>query len=80
MRWRNSRLLLKKFSKENEIDDSQLKEYRSELKKYYTRDFTKEYKRQNNGRSPDIDKYFDQLDDDSALLQYFLHTDQMIMY
>lgn len=61
----------KKFRKENEIDDSQLKGYRTALKTYYTRDFTKEYKRQNNGRSPDVEKYFDPLDDDSVLLQSF---------
>ncbi len=61
----------KMFRKENDINDSQLKGYRTALKTYYTRDFTKEYKRQNNGRGPDVDKYFDQLDDDSVLLQSF---------
>ena len=61
----------KLFRKENDINDSQLKEYRTALKTYYTRDFTKEYKRQNNGRSPDVDKYFDQLDNNSVLLQTF---------
>jgi methyl-accepting chemotaxis protein len=61
----------KKFREENEIDDAQLNEYRSELKKYYTRDFTKEYEKQNNGRTPDINKFIAQLDDESVLLQYF---------
>ncbi|MFQ5687712.1 MAG: methyl-accepting chemotaxis protein [Candidatus Scalindua sp.] len=61
----------KLFRQENEIDDAQLNEYRSELKRYYTRDFTKEYIKQNNGRNPDINKYLAQLDDDSVLLQYF---------
>ncbi len=59
------------FRKENDINDSQLQGYRTALKTYYTRDFTKEYKRQNNGLSPDVGKYFDQLDDDSVLLQTF---------
>ena len=61
----------KLFRQENEIDDSQLKGYRTALKTYYTRDFTKEYKRQNNGIDPDVDKYFGQLDNDSVLLQTF---------
>jgi len=61
----------KAFRKENDINDSQLNGYRTALKTYYTRDFTKEYKRQNNGRGPDVDKYFDQLDNDSVLLQTF---------
>jgi methyl-accepting chemotaxis protein len=61
----------KNFRKENDIDDSQLKGYRTALKTYYTKDFTKEYEKQNNGRSPVIESYFDHLDDDSVLLQYF---------
>ncbi len=61
----------KLFRQENEIDDSQLKGYRTALKTYYTRDFTKEYKKQNNGLAPDVDKYFGRLDDNSVLLQTF---------
>ena len=61
----------KQFRQENEIDDAQLKGYRTALKTYYTRDFTKEYKRLNNGLDPDVDKYFDQLDNDAVLLQTF---------
>ena len=61
----------KLFRQENEIDDSQLKGYRTALQTYYTRDFTKEYKRQNNGLDPDVDKYFGQLDNDAVLLQTF---------
>ena len=61
----------KAFRKENEINDAQLNEYRSALKKYYTRDFSRKYKSQNNGRSPDTDKLISQLDDESVLLQYF---------
>ncbi len=61
----------KAFRKENEIDDTQLKEYRSELEKYYTRDFSRKYKSLNNGRIPDTDKLISHLDDESVLLQYF---------
>ncbi len=56
---------------ENEIDDARLNEYRSELKEYYANDFPKRYKKQNNGRTPDINKYLTQLDDNSVLLQNF---------
>ena len=62
---------VKMFRQENEIDDAQLKGYRSALKTYYTRDYTKEYERLNNGIDPDVDKYFDQLSNDAVLLQTF---------
>ncbi len=61
----------KAFRIENEINDDRLNEYRTELKKYYAKDFTKEYQHQNNGRIPDTDKIVSQLDDESVLLQYF---------
>ena len=61
----------KEFRKENAIDDAQLKVYRSDLKRYYAGDFTKEYEKQNNGRVPDINKYLADLDEDSVLLQFF---------
>ncbi len=53
------------------ISDSQLEEYRSALKTYYTVDFTEEYKRQNSGHTPHADSYFSRLDDNSIILQYF---------
>ncbi|MCP4255290.1 MAG: methyl-accepting chemotaxis protein, partial [Candidatus Scalindua sp.] len=62
---------VKMFRQENEIDDAQLKGYRSALKTYYTRDYTKEYERLNNGVDPDVDNYFDQLSNDAVLLQTF---------
>jgi methyl-accepting chemotaxis protein len=55
---------------QNDISDSQIKEYRSALRTYYTGDFTEEYKRQNNGHTPNTDSYFSQLDDNSIILQY----------
>tara|TARA_B100002003_G_scaffold47713_1_gene42990 strand:- start:46 stop:480 length:435 start_codon:yes stop_codon:yes gene_type:complete len=56
------------FRQENEIDDVQLNEYRSELEKYYTGNFSRKYESQNNGKSPDTDKLISQLDDESVLL------------
>ncbi len=61
----------KAFRIENEINDDRLNEYRAELKKYYIKDFTKEYQHQNNGRIPDTDNMISKLDDESVLLQYF---------
>ncbi len=54
----------------NDVSDSQLKEYRSALKTYYTGHFTEEYKRQNDGHKPNAESYFSQLDDNSIILQY----------
>ena len=62
---------VKMFRQENEIDEAQLKGYRSALKTYYTRDYTKEYRKLNNGLDPEVDKYFDQLSNDAVLLQTF---------
>ncbi|MFQ5965183.1 MAG: methyl-accepting chemotaxis protein [Candidatus Scalinduaceae bacterium] len=64
------KVAFKDFQKENNIADSQLGEYRTALRTYYTGDFTGEYKRQNNGKSPGAVNYFNQLDDDSIALQY----------
>ncbi|MGR3176363.1 MAG: methyl-accepting chemotaxis protein [Candidatus Scalindua sp.] len=54
----------------NDVSDSQLEEYRSALRTYYTVNFTEEYKRQNNGHTPHADSYFSRLDDNSIILQY----------
>ncbi len=60
----------KEFQKENELTDTQLEEYRSSLRSYYTGDFTAEYKSQNCGKLPQAVSYLNQLDDDSIALQY----------
>ncbi len=60
----------KVIGRENEIDGAQINKFRQELKQYYTGDFSKEYRSQNNGRSPDTDKLISHLDDESVLLQY----------
>ena len=59
------------FQESNPASASQLEEYRTALWSYYTGDFTDEYKRRNNGRNPDAVDYLNQIDDDSAALQYF---------
>ncbi|MDR4505487.1 MAG: methyl-accepting chemotaxis protein [Candidatus Scalindua sp.] len=64
------KVAFKEFQKENELTDSQLKEYRSSLKSYYTGDFAAEYRNQNNGKVPQTASYLNQLDDDSIALQY----------
>ena len=64
------KVAFKEFQKENEITQSQLDEYRSSLKNYYTMDFTTEYKNQNSGKNPQAVSYLNQLDDDSIALQY----------
>ena len=58
------------FRMENNISDTELKEYRTALKNYYTSDFTEEYKEQNNGKNPHAVNYLNQLDDDSIAMQY----------
>ena len=43
---------------------------KDELRTYYTEDFAAEYRRQNEGQSPEAERFFDQLDDDSLALQH----------
>jgi methyl-accepting chemotaxis protein len=64
------KVAFKNFKEENNITDSQLGEYRTALKTYYTEDYTEEYKNRNSGQKPDAVGYFNQLDDDSIALQY----------
>ena len=59
-----------KFRMENDISDSDINEYRSALRNYYTGDFENEYKQQNNGKRSSAVSYFNQLDDDSIAIQY----------
>ncbi len=58
------------FRSDLEITSGELKQQRQELKTYYTNDFTTEYKKQNEGNAPNVENYFNQLDDDSIALQY----------
>ena len=55
---------------ENAVSPENLEQMKSELRGYYTGDFSGEYKKQNGGRAPHAMEYFRQLDDDSIALQY----------
>jgi methyl-accepting chemotaxis protein len=59
------------FKTENGITSENLQSMRQKLFTYYTNDFSQEYKKQNDGTSPNVEKYFRQLDDDSIALQYY---------
>ncbi len=56
---------------DNHLTGEQAKRMRSELLTYYTGEFSSEYRNQNNGQSPDAERYFRQLDDESIALQYY---------
>lgn len=60
----------KNFRNENNLTNKQVKRMRSELLTYYTEEFSSEYRNQNNGRSPNAEQYFRQLDEDAVALQY----------
>ncbi len=59
-----------KFREENSITSDELEDMRRELKTYYTEDFASEYKNQ-NGKLPNVEQYFNMLDDDSIAYQYY---------
>ena len=58
------------FRGENQVSPERIEEMRRELKTYYVDEFAVEYEAQ-NGRQPPIDQYYDMLDDDSIVLQYY---------
>ena len=58
------------FVKENNLDSGKVGELRNELATYYTNDFTTEYQRRNDDRSPDVNRVVNQIDDISVALQY----------
>ena len=60
----------RKFRTENNISDADLKTQREALLTYYTGDFSNEYSKQNDGKSPHAEEFLRQLDDDSVALQY----------
>ena len=55
----------------NGIEESDLARMRKEVRRYYTDEFAKEYKSQNDGREPQIDAVMEKLDDDSVVMQYY---------
>ncbi len=54
------------FRTEVGIKPEEMDGMRKELRTYYTNDFSAEYRKQNNGKSPNIDKYFQKLDDQTV--------------
>ena len=58
------------FVKENNLDSSKISELRNKLVTYYGDDFSTEYQRRNENRSPDVDPVVNQIDDISVALQY----------
>jgi len=58
------------FRAENGLSEDDIEAQRRALRTYYTGEFSSEYGRQNDGRTPDMDTILQQLDDDSIALQY----------
>jgi len=63
------------FRKQNSISSAKLKTMRSKLLTYYTGEFTAEYKKHNENKSPYAETFFKQLDNDSIALQYAYISD-----
>ena len=59
------------FRSENSISKAKLERMRNELLTYYTGEFSEEYRKQNNEKSPAAENYFARLDKDSLALQYY---------
>jgi len=58
------------FMDENRWGSEQMGDLRAKLATYYTQDFSDTYSKLNNGRSPDVRKIIDQLDNATVALQY----------
>lgn len=58
------------FMAENNYSQDDISELRKKLSEYYHRDFSEEYKKQNNGEAPIVDSIIDGLDDLTVALQY----------
>ncbi|MEW6665069.1 MAG: methyl-accepting chemotaxis protein [Thermodesulfobacteriota bacterium] len=58
------------YRHENKITPEELERMRVELSAYYTGEFSAEYGKQNNGKTPDVERYFGKLGDDAVTLQY----------
>ena len=55
---------------ENRWDEAMLSEKRDELKSYWEEEFGERYRQLNDGKDPEIEKYFSQLDDYTIALQH----------
>ena len=63
-------IAFRNFRTEENINDDALKEMERDLLPYYTNEFSSEYRRQNDDRSPEAERFFQYLDEDSLALQY----------
>ena len=55
---------------ENDLKSQELQSLRDELHTFYATEFTEEYRRMNNGRTPNVDLLVDPLSDEAVLMQY----------
>ncbi len=59
------------FVSENEIEAQDIPDLKAQLRSYYQNDFSNAFKKENDGRSPDINLVINKLDDDAVALQYY---------
>jgi methyl-accepting chemotaxis protein len=64
------RKAFRSYRTENKIAPEELERMRRELFTYYTGDFSAEYRKQNDGKAPDVEGYSGKLGDDAVALQY----------
>ena len=58
------------YRSEASVSSDRLERMRQELRTYYTNEFSQEYRNQNNGQSPNVETYLQQLDKESIALQH----------
>ena len=69
--------IFKVYRAENVISADELERMRNELFTYYTEKFSNEYRSQNEGKSPEVQGYFNKLDDNGIALQYaYIHANK----
>ncbi|MBN2562650.1 MAG: hypothetical protein JXQ75_17125, partial [Phycisphaerae bacterium] len=67
---RELREAFRDYRNETQSSEDTLRTQSDELCRYYTGDFTAEYRQQTNGASPQAQRFFNQLDADSIALQH----------
>ncbi len=60
---------------ENELNKDSINQMKQKLRTYYDGDFSKEYEKQNDDKSPDMNRILESLDDESIALQYYYIKD-----